>query len=325
MTISVARGGDCNWMSRFVGVVAVTGALACSSNSGTPNAPAPSDAAAMSDAPAPSDAAAASDATQVSAVDSAVANDSATSSAPSDASIDQAASSAADGSQSILNIMAVGDSITRDTCWRALLWEHLHQTFPSRFHLVGTLNSDPGCSVGTYETANQGYASSLVTEVVAGVTTARTCDPFCPALSDLMTAFNTVKPDVMLLHYGTNDVWNNIAPTTIINAYSAVIDAMRAANPNVIVLLAQIIPMNVTAATCAGCSCASCPTAVPGLNAQIATWAPTKSTAASPIIVVDQYTGFDAVADTSDGVHPNATTGSQKMADKWYAALAALF
>jgi mannan endo-1,4-beta-mannosidase len=83
--------------------------------------------------------------------------------------------------------------------------------------------------------------------------------------------------------------------------------------------------MNVTAATCAGCSCPSCPAAVAALNAEIATWAPTKSTAASPIIVVDQYTGFDAVADTMDGVHPNNTTGSQKMAAKWYAALAALF
>jgi lysophospholipase L1-like esterase len=37
---------------------------------------------------------------------------------------------------------------------------------------------------------------------------------------------------------------------------------------------------------------------------------------------VDQYTGFDATADTRDGVHPN-TQGSQKMASKWAAALTA--
>jgi lysophospholipase L1-like esterase len=232
----------------------------------------------------------------------------------------------ADGSQlPVLKIMALGDSITRATCWRALLWQQLHQSFPSRFHLVGTLSSDNGCNVPGYETANQGYSSSLVTEVVAGITNARTCDPFCPSLADLMTAFGTVKPDVVLMHYGTNDVWNSKAPSDILNAYSSVIDAVRAANPNVIVLLAQIIPMDVTSSTCSGCSCSSCPTAVPALNAQIATWAPTKSTAASPIVVVDQYTGFDAVADTRDGVHPNNTTGSSKMAAKWYAALMPLF
>jgi mannan endo-1,4-beta-mannosidase len=173
---------------------------------------------------------------------------------------------------------------------------------------------------------NQGYGSALVTEVVRGVTNARTCDPFCPALSDFMTAFNTLRPDVALIHFGTNDVWNQtIPPAAIVNGYSALVDALRAANPNVVVLLAQIIPMNVTSLTCAGCSCASCPTAVPALNAQIAIWAPTKSTSASPVILVDQYGGFDAVADTTDGVHPNSTTGSQKMADKWYAALAPLF
>jgi lysophospholipase L1-like esterase len=229
------------------------------------------------------------------------------------------------GHGGVLNIMALGDSITRDTCWRALLWQKLHQNFPSRFHLVGSLNFDPGCSVSGYETANQGYASSLITECVAGVTTARTCDPFCPALSDLTTAFGSVKPDVLLLHWGTNDVWNNVSSTNIVNAYSTVIDAVRTANSKVIILLAQIIPMNVTATTCSGCSCPTCPAAVPALDTAIRNFAPTKSTAASPIIVVDQYTGFDAVADTSDGVHPNSTTGSMKMANNWYAALSTLF
>jgi lysophospholipase L1-like esterase len=252
--------------------------------------------------------------------------------APSDASAETGGSGDGSGGDSggdsglrVLKILALGDSITRATCWRALLWQELNQSFAQHFHLVGTLTSDNGCNVPGYETANQGYSSSLVTEVVAGVTQARTCDPFCPSLADLMTAFQTVKPDVLLMHYGTNDVWNNKAPSDILDAYSSVIDAVRGANPSVVVLLAQIIPMNVTSSTCSGCSCSGCATGVPALNAQIATWAPTKSTAASPIVVVDQYTGFDAVTDTRDGVHPNNTTGSTKMAAKWYAALMPLF
>jgi len=220
-----------------------------------------------------------------------------------------------------VRIMAVGDSITRATCWRGLLWQHLNQNYASRFDLVGTLSNDPGCGLGSYDMDNQGYSSSLLTEVVAGITTARVCDPNpCPSLNVFRTAFATAMPDVVLVHYGTNDVWNAKPTSQITSAYSTLIDAVREANPYVVVLVAQIIPMNVTSATCSGCSCAGCATAIPAFNSALASLAISKSTDASPVIVVDQYTGFDAIQDTRDGVHPN-TQGSQKMADLWYAAL----
>ena len=37
--------------------------------------------------------------------------------------------------------------------------------------------------------------------------------------------------------------------------------------------------------------------------------------------VVDQWTGWNPAADTSDGVHPN-DAGIVKLADRWYPALA---
>jgi mannan endo-1,4-beta-mannosidase len=40
--------------------------------------------------------------------------------------------------------------------------------------------------------------------------------------------------------------------------------------------------------------------------------------------VVDQFAGYDAVADNRDGVHPNEL-GSKKIADRWFAALQPLF
>lgn len=221
--------------------------------------------------------------------------------------------------------MAIGDSVTRATCFRALLWQQLTAAYPDRFDFVGTLASDSGCTPANYDRDNQAYSSSLITEIVAGVTNARTCDPNpCPALSDLQAAFTAVPPDVVLMHFGTNDVWNGKPSTEILSAYSSVLDALRAASPNVRVLVAQIIPMNVTETTCAGCTCASCPTAITTLNAEIATWAAAQSTPASPVIVVDQWTGFDPTTDTGDGVHPNAA-GSQKMADAWFAALQPFF
>ncbi len=224
-----------------------------------------------------------------------------------------------------VRIVAVGDSITQSTCWRALLWQRLSQDFAGRFDLVGSHTSDSGCTPAGYDQDNEGYGSALVTEVAASVTANRTCNPACPTLADLAGRFMQSPADVALMHFGTNDVWNGIPADTIVNAYSAVVGALRGSNPNVVILVSQIIPMNVTNATCTGCTCANCATAIPALNTRILAWAAENTTTASPIRVVDQYTGFDATQDNRDGVHPTNTTGSQKMADKWYEALAPLF
>ncbi|HEU4577660.1 MAG TPA: GDSL-type esterase/lipase family protein [Polyangiaceae bacterium] len=225
----------------------------------------------------------------------------------------------------VIRIMAIGDSITRATCWRAALWDELNQSFPARFDFVGTLSSDNGCAPAGYDRDNQGYSSSLITEIVANVTTARTCDPNpCPALADLQQAFLAQPTDVALLHFGTNDVWNAKNPQDIVNGYSEVVKALRAANPKVVILVAQIIPMNVSDTTCAGCTCAGCATGVPALNALISSWAAQQSSAESPVRVVDQFDDYDAVADNRDGVHPNEL-GSKKIADRWFAALQPLF
>lgn len=223
----------------------------------------------------------------------------------------------------VLSILPIGDSITRATCWRARLWQQLEQSFSGRFDLVGTSPSDSGCSPAGYDRDNQGYSSSLITELVAGITNQRTCDPACPTLDDVRAAMASTGPDVVLMHFGTNDVWNQRPVASIESAYSALLGVFREQNPNVVVLVAQIIPMNVTATTCAGCACPSCVTAVPALNARIASWATANSTASSQIIVVDQFTGFDPDVDNRDGVHPN-DNGSQKMADRWFAALRTL-
>ena len=75
--------------------------------------------------------------------------------------------------------------------------------------------------------------------------------------------------------------------------------------------------------------CVDCETRVEALNAQIPTWAAGKSTTASPIYVVNVWSALQPAssykpnsANTSDGVHPNAT-GSQLMADVWTPGLLA--
>lgn len=116
------------------------------------------------------------------------------------------------------------------------------------------------------------------------------------------------------MHLGTNDVWSNISPSEITTAFSKLVDQMRASKPTMKILAAKIIPMNPS-------GCADCGSRVVALNAVIGTWATNKSTTASPITVVDAWTGFDTASMTGDGVHPN-DVGAKKLAETWYKPLA---
>lgn len=199
-----------------------------------------------------------------------------------------------------MRIMPLGDSITGSPgCWRALLWQKLQQTGYTNIDMVGTLGPQ-GCSV-PYDGDNEGHGGALVTTVADQ--------------NQLVGWLSATNPNIVMMHFGTNDIWSNRSTSQILTAYSKLVDQMRANNPAMKILVAKIIPV-------APSSCAECPQRTIDLNAAIPAWAASKTTAASPITVVDQWTGWNAAADTSDGVHPN-DSGIVKMSDKWYAPLAA--
>ena len=199
-----------------------------------------------------------------------------------------------------VRIMALGDSITSSPgCWRALLWSRLRDNGFTGIDFVGT-QSPQGCGFD-YDGEHEGHPGVLVTDVAAqGVL------PPWLAASD---------PDVVVMHFGTNDVWSNRPTSAILDAYTTLVGQMRAQNPEVSVLVAQILPMDPA-------GCAECGARVSALNAAIPEWAASLSTSRSPVVVVDQWTGFSTADDTYDGVHPNAS-GNQKIASAWYPALAA--
>ncbi|WP_436520160.1 cellulose binding domain-containing protein [Actinoplanes sp. HUAS TT8] len=195
-------------------------------------------------------------------------------------------------------IMALGDSITGSPgCWRALLWQKLPA---DEVDFVGTL---PGQGCGfDYDGENEGHGGYLATNVAG---------------QNLLVGWlAATDPDVVLMHFGTNDVWSNLSTSTILAAYTTLVGQMRASNPGMKILVAQIIPMNPS-------TCAECAQRVVNLNAAIPAWAAGLTTAASPITVVDQWTGFDTATDTYDGVHPN-DAGNVKIANRWYPPLAAV-
>jgi lysophospholipase L1-like esterase len=199
-----------------------------------------------------------------------------------------------------VRIMPLGDSITGSPgCWRALLWNRLQSNGFTDVDFVGTLPPQ-GCGV-TYDGDNEGHGGALVTTVADQ--------------NQLPGWLSATRPDIVVMHFGTNDVWNNRSPATILAAYGKLVDQMRASNPNMKVLVAQIIPMNPS-------NCAECAQRVVNLNAAIPAWASSKTTAQSPVVVVDQWTGFNTATDTGDGVHPN-DAGNQKISNRWYPALTA--
>jgi lysophospholipase L1-like esterase len=117
-------------------------------------------------------------------------------------------------------------------------------------------------------------------------------------------------PDVVLIHIGSNDVYQGQSTVSSVTEIKAIIDTLRTDNPNVTIFLAKLIPIN---------SGTYNPRII-ALNAEMDGIAANKSTVDSPVWVVDQYSGFDAAVDTYDNVHPDAS-GEEKMAQKWHDAM----
>ncbi|KAI4611004.1 hypothetical protein J4E80_008036 [Alternaria sp. BMP 0032] len=211
--------------------------------------------------------------------------------------------------------MALGDSITGSPgCWRAYLWKDLQEAGIKNTDFVGSL-SGQGCGF-PYDGENEGHVSLL----------SRT---HCTADSERQGGFlavnianqnqlpgwlSSAKPDIVMMHLGTNDVWSNRSPQEITTAFSKLVDQMRASKPTMKILAAKIIPMTPS-------NCAECGQRVVALNTAIQAWAATKTTADSSITVVDAWTGFDTKTMTGDGVHPN-DAGNKKLAQAWFQPLA---
>jgi len=202
-----------------------------------------------------------------------------------------------------VRIMPLGDSITAGPgCWRAMLWHQLQTAGYTNVDFVGSQSDGGGCNPGySYDFDHEGHGGYAATGIADN--------------NQLPPWLDAAKPDVVLMHLGTNDMWGHyISTATKLAAFTKLVGQMRAGNPSMKILVAQIIPMSAAA-------CSTCPADVAELDNAIPGWAAGLTTAQSPIVVVDQWTGFDAVADTVDGVHPN-NTGFQKMADRWYQPLA---
>ncbi|KAI1297994.1 carbohydrate esterase family 3 protein [Xylaria venustula] len=206
-------------------------------------------------------------------------------------------SSAVVAQNATLRYMPFGDSITEIICWRAMLWEKLQTTEFATVNWVGSGRTENNCGDSKYDRDNEGHSGFLAINIANS--------------KQLVGWLQTNPADVITMHLGTNDIVQQNKPTDqIIAAFTTLVGVMRASNPNMKIIVAQIIPMGL----------GSYNTAIQNLNKAIPAWAQGLNKTESPIWVVDQYTGFNAASDLRDGVHPNQS-GDTKMANVWYPTL----
>ncbi len=203
----------------------------------------------------------------------------------------------------VWKIMMLGDSITATTCYPQLLWKDLASAGHTNFQFIGSITNNQSCGVSNVQT--EGHSGELVVT-----------DTNNGSIANWLAAN---PPDAVVMHFATNDVWGNGDTSTangIIAAYTTVLTQLRAVNPDAVLFIAQIIPVNPSAN---GCSAATPCNYEATLDSLIPAWATAQTTPASPVVAVNLETIFNngyfpSSTDTTDGVHPTPA-GSQIMAD----------
>jgi lysophospholipase L1-like esterase len=199
----------------------------------------------------------------------------------------------------VIRIMPLGDSITQGAAgrdsYRRPLWRQLTAAGLC-VDFVGSLRSNhlgPPLH-GDFDQDHEGHWGWRADQVLARI------DRWA----------ERQRPHVVLIHLGTNDIGHRQAVGETVSELAAIIAVLRRHNPEVTVLLARIIPVAFPEARAR----------IATFNAAVAELALETTTPCSPVVAVDHFTGFDAAADTYDGVHPNAA-GERKMAERWAEAL----
>lgn len=190
-----------------------------------------------------------------------------------------------------LRIMPLGDSITEaevgHNSYRRDLWMSLAGA-GCQINFVGSHAGVNGGSApnADFDQDNEGHWGWRADQLAAG------------AAGYAASA----APDIVLIHAGTNDLFQGESPAAAAADLGALIDNIRAGKSDTRILLAKIIPNAVD------------PGAAAALNAQIDGIAASRG-----VGVVDQSAGF-STADTYDGVHPSPS-GEAKLAARWAQAV----
>ncbi len=222
--------------------------------------------------------------------------------------------------QTTLRILPLGDSITQAEINRASyrypLWKKLLDA-DIKFDFVGSMNTQlstysqgetpqPDYLGRNFDTDHEGHFAWQISDILNGRNPGNGSGS--GNLSQWLEAYDF---DIVLVHLGSNDAFYRKPNKQVAKELSVLINTLRADNQNAIILLAQIIPTSRRTADAE---------AIANMNKVIPEVIKAMNTPASPVILVDHFSDFDASLETYDGVHPNAA-GEKKMAERWFNAI----
>lgn len=208
--------------------------------------------------------------------------------------------------------MPVGDSMTigsaGDHTWRYRLWQHLCATYGGPFTLVGpreTLYDKVADAPTSYAYADPGFPRGHLAGWGEG---------WLHMAPEIAGAVRAHRADVLLVSLGLIDLgFYTNARQTADNVHRFV-DAARAANPRIHMVLLPVIP-NVRARTEAAFA-----SEVTDFNTLLAKAAADLDDPASPLLLASVPESYDIDLDTYDGTHPN-TSGEHRLAEAFAEAM----
>lgn len=126
--------------------------------------------------------------------------------------------------------MPLGDSITQSTCWRTKVWDQLVEDgLSGNIDFVGSQTSnDQNCKAasGSFDVDHEGHSGFEAVEIA----------------TQYIEGWAGAKPDIVNIHLGTNDIAAGTTTEAILEAYDTILSTLRAANPNVKVIVSYRNP-----------------------------------------------------------------------------------
>jgi lysophospholipase L1-like esterase len=189
-----------------------------------------------------------------------------------------------------VTVLAVGDSITQGgssfRCYREFLIPMLAES-ETKVRFVGP-NRDRFSAHCGYGGRNTSFLSGIIGEV-----------------------YSKHPADIVLLHSGHNSFSKDEPVPGIVRATEQIVEKIHGLNPDVTILLAQVIPSGKLPKY----------SYIPELNEELGKSAVCMKAKGIHVILVDLAKDFDWKSDTvADKVHPNES-GARKMAERWKSAL----
>lgn len=208
-------------------------------------------------------------------------------------------------------ILPLGDSITagfgstKNGSYRVEIFRKAHEAGQS-LTFVGTMRGGPATVDGVaFPTANEGHGGYTIDD------SART-----RGVSRLVVgAMQRFHPHVVTLMIGTNDISNYLDIAHAPARLGALMDAIIATDPNVLLVVAQIIPI----------ALGNVDPKVVAYNAAIPPLVASRAATGAHVVLVDMHSAFTKNSRYPkeymfDYVHPN-DKGYAAMGDVWYGAL----